>query len=542
MLAMDDSATVLVGSVIPKRILFLVATSLVCPAIVGAQGRTIPLPVPQVLNRGLGMIITPYTDRPADITLVPHGQDARHGHIWLQNVGDGLLVVGEVDGDPPDFPRNQNLILDRDHVEIWLADAQEPELPPMGWENRVEEDEFLPNGADSCADWAKKSLAENKQAMEKKCRRWADMETHYRPYFKRLFLRQYLVTPDYAVESFAAPAYHEITTRFASDQPGRGEEVPALLEPRTHVQMWAGPGINRVGYTFEIMVPFTDFPPLSTTELGGLRLLVDVFNAPEPGTKVGAYSSSSPSRRYGIPGSFNLVSFDPPHQFHLSPCNFSLAGKSQDGNHQEAWFVPNTVQDWEFDSEAFSIANGGGGYPDGPEGLSPVAHPTHYFWHGVSENEWVCGPHLSYRKGGEIARFDQHVDAGGFDTRRLPQGELLIKVGPRSYGVESSGQCGACPRTELRILRLNKDLKIREVLSLSGVVDTGIGASQDFTVSSDWSEVVEYDRAASDEPGKQQNWSSTSWCLREPEYEECGHKDNVEPPDPPILKELRNDD
>jgi hypothetical protein len=159
--------------------------------VVLAQDQLSPIKVPQVLNRGLGMV-TPYTDRPPDITLVPHGPDARHGHVWVQSVGYGLLVVGEVDGGPPDFPRNKNLILERDHVEIWLAGAKDPELPPIGWGNRFQEEVTLPNGADSCADWVKKSVSENTEAMEKKCRRWADMQSHYRPYFRHFeFLWQH---------------------------------------------------------------------------------------------------------------------------------------------------------------------------------------------------------------------------------------------------------------------------------------------------------------------------------------------------------------
>jgi hypothetical protein len=30
--------------------------------------------------------------------------------------------------------------------------------------------------------------------------------------------------------------------------------------------------------------------------------------------------------------------------------------------------------------------------------------------------------------------------------------------------------------------------------------------------------------------------------LGESEYEQCGHHDNIQPPDPPVLKELRNAD
>jgi hypothetical protein len=63
-----------------------------------AQDQRSPITVQQVPNRGLGIVVTPYTDRSPDITLVPHGPDARRGHIWVQNVGYGLLVVGEVDG------------------------------------------------------------------------------------------------------------------------------------------------------------------------------------------------------------------------------------------------------------------------------------------------------------------------------------------------------------------------------------------------------------------------------------------------------------
>jgi len=72
--------------------------------------------------------------------------------------------------------------------------------------------------------------------------------------------------------------------------------------------------------------------------------------------------------------------------------------------------------------------------------------------------------------------------------------------------------------------------------------------SQDFTVSADWSKVTEFNLTGNDEnlPG---SWSSTTWCLRKNTerykadaylYEKCGQKENVQPPDPPVLKELRD--
>ena len=148
-----------------KNLLSIAVLLLPTMAVLGQDQRS-PIKVPQVLNRGLGTPITPYTDRPPDVTLVPHGADARHGHIWVQNVGNGLLIAGEVDGGPPDFPRNKNLILERDHVEIWLADAKDPELPPVGW-NEFQEKLTLPNGADSCAEWVKKSIARTSRPWRK---------------------------------------------------------------------------------------------------------------------------------------------------------------------------------------------------------------------------------------------------------------------------------------------------------------------------------------------------------------------------------------
>jgi hypothetical protein len=503
-----------------------------------------PIKVPQVLGRGLAYDIKPYNDRPADLTLIPHGAGARRGKLWLDNIGSGLLVVGQVDGEHPDFPRNKNLILEKDHLEIWLADSKDPDLPPLGWGNQFDQ-VTLPNGADSCAEWARKvdtPAAPNASGAEKRCRTWADTQAQYRPSLKRLFVRQWLVTPDYAVESFAAPAYDRIAQRFASDRPG-SEEVPTPLKPSDLLQMRFLAPREDHGYTFEILIPFTEFPPLSSTELRELRVLVDVFNPPPAGKKAGAYATSSPSRVYARPDTFNQLTFDPPQQFHLTPCDVPLAAKDKYQDTHPAWFVPQAVQGFDFESDAFILVNDGGGYQYEPEALSPVARPVHHFWHVIGTNEYVCGPYLSYRRGEKLLNFDVDVDRDGFDARRLPGGDLLIKVGPRVYGSEfGAGQCGACPRTDLRIFRIGADLHLQEMLNLGGIVDNGSGASQDFSVSRDWSHVVQYDEGAMDDQGKPGPWSSTTWCRGESAYRQCDHQDTAEPPDPPVLKELRSAD
>ena len=197
----------------------------------------------------------------------------------------------------------------------------------------------------------------------------------------------------------------------------------------------------------------------------------------------------------------------------------------------------------DFESDAFILVNDGVGYQYEPDDLSPVARPVHFFWHGIGTGEWVCGPYLSYRNSERSLGFDINVDQDGFDARRLPGGDLLIKVGPRVYYSEfGSGTCGACPRTELRIVRLGADLRPLQMIRLGGIVDNGSGVSQDYGLSRDWSQIVQYDEAGLDDQGNPGPWSSTTWCRGESTYGQCDHQDKVDPPDPPVLKDLRAPD
>jgi len=551
------------GAFCSQRMRHLIVLALLVPVLATAQGNqpasarpgedsntpaasSGTIKVHQVVPTNLGMPFSPYTDRPADLSLVPHGDGARHGQIWLQNTGIGLLVIGKVDGERPDFPRNKNLILEKDHVEVWLADAKDAELPPIGWGNQFGE-VTLDGGPGSCGEWARKGAADTPAApspagAEKRCRVWAETQVQYRPYLQRLFVRQWLMTPDYAVEAFATPAYDKIIQRFASDRP-ENEEIPVALKPEQNLQMWYGPGKDRKGYSFEVFIPFTAFPPVSSAQLTNLRFMVDVFNPPPEGKKVGAFSSSSATRVFAKPDTFNNLVLDPPQLFHLTPCDVPLAGKDKYGDMHSAWFVPKANQAFEFESDAFILVNDGAGYQYEPDALSPVARPVHYFWHSIGGNEFICGPNLSYRRGDKLLAYDVEVDQDGFDARRMPGGDLLIKVGPRSYNSEfGSGQCGACPRTDLRIFRIGADLQIKEMLHLGGIVDNGSGASQDFSVSRDWSQVIEYDQSSMDEQGNPGPWSSTTWCRGEVAYHKCDHQEAAEPPDPPVLKELRSGD
>jgi hypothetical protein len=520
-----------------KRPILVLAILFLCGA-ASAQEKTAAIHVHSSPISQLPISIGNFTNNPPDITLVPHGAGARSGHLWINTAYDRqLYIVGKVDGGQPEFPRNKMQMLTMDHVEIWLAANTDIDLPKIGWGDQFG-DVTLPEGEDSCGEWAKQ-IGDAGDG-EKKCRDWAVKQARYRPYLKRLFLRQWLVTPDYAVESYATPAYEEIQKQFS----GLGDKIPEILKPRGVVQMYLFP--EQSGYSFEIVIPFEALPPLPSLRPGDFYLEVDVFKAAPPGKKMGDYSASSSARVYGKPETFNLLRLEPPLFFSLTPCDLPLTGTDKREGYHPAWFIPAGGPVPRYESDVFIIVNDPAGYRYEPAGLSPTVRTTHYFWQSAGPGEWVCGPHLTYRKGNQSASFPYTLNPDGFETKRFPGGQLLVKTGPRVWFSEfGSGQCGACSRTDLRVIGLNRDMNINAVLTLGEVINTPRLFSQDFTVSQDWSRITEFDLQGNEEnlPG---SWSSTSWCLKQDSktlvyaYEKCGEKEDVQPPDPPILKELRD--
>ena len=300
---------------------------------------------------------------------------------------------------------------------------------------------------------------------------------------------------------------------------------------------------DRPAYTFQIEIPYVAFPPLPTLELRDLRLMVDVFSPAPPGKKMGAFSTSSPIRVYGKPETFNWIRLEPARSFQMTPCDIGLTGTDKYRDDHPAWFIPQVDESLGWQSDAFILVNESHGYAYDPDGLSPVVRPIHNFWHGIGPGEWICGPELSYRESGTFQQLGQTVGEEGFDAKRAPDGTLLIKSGPRVYGSEfGSGQCGACPRVDMRMFSVDKDLNLHLALDLGGIVDNGTGQSEDFSLSDDWLKVSKFEQDPANDKGEPGPWSSTTWCLEGREYRKCGKKQNVEPPNPPLLKELRNAD
>jgi len=522
------------------RILGITALLLACSHLLAQQ--LSPISVPESNPTVIGGSVSQYEKTPPDLILNPRGAGARGGKLWIRNIGSGVLISGEVDGDAPDFPKNKNWILSKDHIEIWLAAATEVPMPPIGWGDQFAEHEL--SNEESCTKSTRETARNtaDTEREEKRCREWFAAQQRYRSVFKRLFVRQWLLTDYYSIESYATPAYDEITAKFASDQPAFKEEVPEMLKPRGKVEVWISPNRNR-GYTFQILIRYSSFPPLPALELRDFWLLVDVFSPAPAGKKMGPFSTSSPARIYGRPETFNHLQLEPARTFKMTGCDVGLTGTDKYGNDHPAWFIPHAGQTWEAESDAFLLVNESRGYQYLPDGLSPVVRPSHHFWQNVSPGEWICGPELAYRKGENFHLYPENVREEGFAAKRVSDDLLLIKSGPDAYGSEfGSGTCGACPRIDMRVFALDRNLHLSKALDLSTLLDNGDGKSIDFSVAADWSSVVQFDQAPFNDQGEPGLWSSTAWCLRGTAYERCGQEQNVQPPDPPLLQELRNPD
>lgn len=498
-----------------------------------------PIIVPEMLGPVTSGVFA-FKDTPADLKLVPKEAGGRTGQLWIRNIGTGLLIAGQVDGPAAQLPRASTEMLSRDHVEIWLATALDLSLPPIGWGNQFQEEE-LPEGPDSCADWAKQhSPGEPDTTQEEKdCRTWATRQQQYRSMFKKLFVRQWLLAPNIGMEAYATPAFDLIREKYPA---GKNSSGPMLqpLKPAGLPRMSFS--VQPSGYSFQIQIPYSAFPPINTLRLENVWLMVDVFNSAPSGKKMGAFSSSSAVREYGKPQTFNQLRLQPMQVFRMSPCGDGLEGADKYRHSHPGWFIPKQHPDAGLETDSFILVNEASGYAYEPAGFSPVVRSTHHFWRSLGANEWVCGPALAYQKDQDTKRYDQWVEQDAFGAHRNSDGIILIKSGPAIYYSEfGSGECGACPRYGLQILALDPSLNLKQALALGGVV-RGENDAVDFSLSADWSQVVQYQEAPSDHdnPDASGTWTATSYCLKGLEYVECGVKKNVQPPHSPLLKQLES--
>lgn len=172
-------------------------------------------------------------------------------------------------------------------MEVWLAGAADVELPRIVWGEGFRLLEL--KSAKSCLEIPKGQATPMDATAQKQCRGLFESQQKYRSYIERLFVRQWLLAEGVSVESHATPAFGMVSAQ------GGGDGF-AVLKPHGDVSFHAEPRADKSGYTFEVDIPYSSFPPLNTQKLSELRLLVDVFSASPPEKREGPLSTTSPTR------------------------------------------------------------------------------------------------------------------------------------------------------------------------------------------------------------------------------------------------------
>ena len=496
-----------------------------------------------------------YTDSPT-LPLILHSPQAHPGNVWLRSSEKGLDIWGKVDADEKGFrwPRQKSEMLSSDHIEIWLAASPDVLMPVIGWGNQ-----FGVTELDSAKDCSKESDATGDDGIGKKnCERWFNEQIQYRQYLRRLFTRQWLIAggeyPNQAgaFEDFATTAYAGLNANLFHG------DLPILLRPKeedgvvseftvdsrqeTRHDAAGNPYStgHQTGYRFHVFIPYAAFPPAQELKLSELYLMVDVFAAAPDARAMGEYSSTSATRIWGKPSTFNHVRVAEPRTFSVTPCEEDLDQNDLYGENYRSWFFPGQSGKDAALRSTFALINPAGGYMYEPARVSPSVTAASYFWKPLVGGATVCGPHLAWQKGGAVRRSKFEVEEKYFEAKALPDGWNLIRSGPMTWTHSrfGSGACGSCEVMGFSIFSVSPQGEIEQALDITeDLSGTGEQAdAADLSIAQDWKRITLY-REFEGKP----SWTSTTYCLEGHQYTQCGESKQAKPPDPPNFKELRGD-
>jgi hypothetical protein len=438
----------------------------------------------------------------------------RKARVWVRQVAEGLLIAGEVLGDAPDFPNQESEMLQKDHVEIWLAPENPPKFPPVGWVNF--EDHVTIQKRQDCIDYVKKKSPGD----EASCDQWLAQVARDRPRVARLFARQFGLSPDVSVEAYARPAWE------ALNQVGEW----AGLEPKQMPLFKAEPFDG--GYGFESVVSWEAMPPFTSLDWKSMRLMVDVFSAHKGPPKNQPFSTSSAVRRYGDLATLNLVKLAAGRNFRVTGCEYPLEElELPDESNMPAFFRPTPADDV---MEVMILRRSfGSRMALAPEGHSPTQVAFDYWQRPLavgSSAVTACGPPLRVRDKNGIHPLTVEGDKDALTALEQPGGGYLVMSGPtvRPSDSKSFDPCFACTVVNLSISSLGPRGDTRTLLELNEA--TGIYPEalldRDIQVSKDWSKVTIY-RETSHEPSE---WESETLCRQGVEYKSCGKNPHSGPP------------
>jgi hypothetical protein len=166
-----------------------------------------------------------------------------------------------------------------------------------------------------------------------------------------------------------------------------------------------------------------------------------------------------------------------------------------------------------------------------------VALVAQYWSKDLGAAETLCGPWLAYLRPAGATQSEFLVDVtDSLETRRLANGDVLVKFGPRVFNSYfGSGQCGGCPRVALSWYYLDRTAgTVTEAFAYSGIAEFE-SSDVDIAIAPDWSELTVFEgRADPSTPDLLMKWTSVTSCFRAAshKFEECRRDARAVPPSP----------
>lgn len=475
----------------------------------------------------------------------------RKARVWVRQTPEGLLIAGEVLGGAPDFPGEESEMLQKDHVEVWLAPEHPPIFPKVGWENMF--GSVTVAKRQDCIDYGNKTMHEWVPDYAASCDAWLAEVAVHRPLVARLSVRQFLLSPAVTVEAYAQPAWEEIAhghmNRDFEWGPLNPSAMPSFTSPPNDAYPKSSrplnpeelPSFNAVpfdgGYGFESLVPWASMPPLTSLDLKSLRLMVDVFSAHKGAPKNQPFSTSSPARRYGYPSTMNLVTLAAGRKFHVTACEYPLeeVDRARDES-VPAFFRPAAADEV---IETMILVNEYGHRQFTPAGESPELVTVNHWQQALAGSTTVtaCGPQLAVRDAGGIHRLRTEGDKDRLEALAQPDGAYLLKSGPTENGIfvkSAFDPCLQCRVVDLYIWLVSPHGEPRQILDLhENAGNEFLMLDRDIRMSADWSKVTIY-RETSREPSE---WESETLCRQGFEYHSCEKVAHSSPPPLPRVVE-----
>lgn len=466
----------------------------------------------------------------------PKYQSGRDSTIWMGQIDNGLVLAGEVYGEDPQWPSGQFVPRTGEHLAVWISDGAYLELPPIGWGHQFGY-EYL-NSEEDCEQLGSSRDVEKTRKQKDECRQWFLEQAEYRKPFKKLFVRKYEATPNNVVENYATPVFDSLSDDM--------KDSLSLLRPTEvlpQMKTQAGNSDN-VAYSFEFLIPWESLPPVSTLDVESFHILVHVCRAnySEAGCDWGH------EREYGEIGPFSVVTIPQPRQYVLTSCNYDLQAvgvrlheKGEKlfavsikplSDSAKTYFFPNKDLNLQ---AVFAVDNPSTGYAYEPFGHSPIVAETKYFERKLGHNEFLCGPLMRYKNDGDVVESTGYIeDKRIVETKKLPNGDLLIKRGPiEEFSAYGSGQCGACPRVSLDFYYVDmQNEAIERIYNYYNLVGNEFN-DIDIFVSDDWRTVSIYENRWNDDYINT-TWNLTTLCYQgsSQSYQRCGEETSVPEPSP----------